>query len=336
LRTGPPAGKLRHACFLDRIAVTDTTRARVYAPATVGNVLCGFDVFGLALERPGDVVEARRCSEPGVAIAAIHGDGGRLPTDPDQNVAGVAARAVIEAAGLQGVGVELEVWKGLPLSGGMGGSAASSVAAVVATNTLLDAGLSKEVQLLCTLEGEHRATGASHPDNSAPSLHGGIVMVRPEQPGVAIPLPVPVGLAVALVHPPLELGTGAMRRALPEQVPLDRAVTQWANCAALVVGLYEEDWELLGRALVDEIAAPHRNKHVPGFDEVRSAALEAGAVGAGLSGSGPSMFALCRNITEAAAAADAMTLAFTDVGLAGADRFVSLVGSGARVVEDVP
>ncbi len=316
--------------------MTDTPRARAYAPATVGNVLCGFDVFGLALERPGDVVEARRCPEPGVAIKAIHGDGGRLPVDPEQNAVGVAATAVIEAAGLQGVGVELEVWKGLPLSGGMGGSAASSVAAVVATNALLGAGLSMEDQLLCTLEGERRVAGSTHSDNSAPSLHGGIVMVRPERPGVAIPLPVPEGLAVALVHPPLELGTGAMREALPEAVPLDRAVAQWANCAALVVGLYEEDWDLIGRALVDEIAAPYRSPHVKGFDAVRSAAIEAGAVGAGLSGSGPSMFALCRNISDAAAAADAMKLAFADVGLEGVDRFVSLVGSGARVVEDLP
>ena len=311
-------------------------RARAYAPATVGNVLCGFDVFGLALERPGDVVEARRGSEPGVVITAIHGDGGRLPTEWNRNVVGVAANAVIEAAGLQDVGIELEVWKGLPLSGGMGGSAASSVAAVVATNALLCAGLSMEDQLLCTLQGERSAAGTKHSDNSAPSLHGGIVMVRPEQPGVAIPLPVPEGLAVALVHPPLELGTGDMRQALPKEVPLERAVAQWANCAALVVGLYEEDWDLLGKALIDEIAEPHRRGYVPGFDAVRSAALEVGAIGAGLSGSGPSMFALCRSIGDAAAAAGAMTRAFANVGLEDADRFVSLVGSGARIIEDLP
>ncbi len=161
-------------------------------------------------------------------------------------------------------------------------------------------------------------------------------MVRPERPGVAIPLPVPEGLAVALVHPPLELGTGDMRQALPEDVPLDRAVAQWANCAALVVGLYEEDWDLLGRALVDEIAAPYRSPHVPGFNEVRSAALEAGAVGVGLSGSGPSMFALCRTTDDAAAAADAMVQAFSTAGLDGADRFVSPVGRGARLIEDLP
>lgn len=316
--------------------MTDATRARAYAPATVGNVICGFDVFGLALERPGDVVEARTRSTPGATIAAIHGDGGRLPIDPDQNVVGVAARAVIEAAGAEGVGVDLEIWKGLPLSGGMGGSAASSVAAVVATNALLDAGLSKEEQLLCALEGERRAAGTTHSDNIAPSLHGGIVLVRPEEPGVAISLPVPIGLAVALVHPPLELGTGDMRSAVPADVPLERAVAQWANCAALVVGLYERDWDLLGKALVDDVVTPHRSPHVPGFDAVRTAALEAGAVGAGLSGSGPSMFAVCRNISEAAAAADAMTRAFAAVGLPGADRFVSLVGSGARIVEDTP
>jgi homoserine kinase len=243
---------------------------------------------------------------------------------------------VVEAAGLPEVGIELEIWKGLPLSGGMGGSAASSVASVVATNALLEVGLSMEEQLLCALEGERRAAGTTHSDNIAPSLHGGIVMVRPEQPGIAISLPVPGGLAVALVHPPLELGTGDMRSAIPANVPLERAVSQWANCAALVVGLYEQDWDLVGKALVDEVAAPYRTPHVPGFDDVRTAALEAGAVGAGLSGSGPSMFALCRNISEAAAAADAMTGAFDAVGLQGADRFVSLVGSGARLVEDAP
>jgi homoserine kinase len=316
--------------------MTNATRARAYAPATVGNVLCGFDVFGLALERPGDVVEARRHSTPGVVITAIHSDGGRLPTDPNSNVAGVAAGAVIEAAGLQNVGIALEIWKGLPLSGGMGGSAASSVASVVATNALLDGGLTMEEQILCALAGERRAAGTTHSDNIAPSLHGGIVMVRPEQPGVAISLPVPCGLAVALVHPPLELGTGDMRSAVPADVPLERAVSQWANCAALVVGLYEQDWDLIGKALVDEVAAPYRTPHVPGFDDVRAAAIEAGALGAGLSGSGPSMFALCRNISEASAAAAAMTGAFDAVGLRSADRFVSLVGSGARVIEDAP
>ncbi len=316
--------------------MSGTDRARAYAPATVGNVLCGFDVFGLALERPGDVVEARRRSEPGVTIAAIHGDGGRLPIDPKRNVAGAAAGAVIEWAGLDGGGVELELWKGLPLAAGMGGSGASSVAAVVATNALLGAELSMEDQLLCAIEGERQGAGAMHPDNAAPSLHGGLVMVRPEQPGVAITLPLPEGLAVSLVHPPIELETEALRAALPGEVPLESAVAQWANCAALVAGLYEEDWELVGRALVDEIAAPYRSPYVPGYDAVRSAALEAGAVGAGLSGSGPSMFALCRNIGGAAAAADAMTRAFASAGLDGSDRYVSGVGGGARLVEDRP
>ena len=311
-------------------------RARAYAPATVGNVLCGFDVFGLALERPGDVVEARRRPGAGVAIRAIHGDGGRLPANPDRNVAGAAAQAVARAAGLEGAGVELELWKGLPLAAGMGGSAASAVAAVVATNALLGAELSKEDQLLCAIEGERRGAGAMHPDNAAPSLHGGLVLVRPEQPGVAIALPVPEGLAVALIRPPLELETRAMRAALPSEVPLSSAVAQWANCAALVAGLYEEDWELVGRALTDEIAAPHRSPFVPAYDAVRTAAHKAGALGAGLSGSGPSMFALCRSIGDAEAAAEAMAGAFATAGLDGSSRYVSGVGSGARIIEELP
>ena len=207
---------------------------------------------------------------------------------------------------------------------------------MVATNALLGAGLSKEGPAALHAGGERRAAGVTHSDNSAPSLHGGIVMVRPERPGVAIPLPVPDGLSVALVHPPLELETEAMRQALPKEVPLERAVAQWANCAALVVGLYEEDWELVGRALVDEIAAPHRTPHVPGFSEVCFRGPGGGRGRCGLSGSGPSIFALCRSIGDATAAADAMTHAFSHVGLDGADRYVSLVGSGARVVEDLP
>lgn len=313
--------------------MSQANTARAFAPATVGNVICGFDVFGLALEAPGDEVEARRRPQPGVAITSIHGDGGRLPTDAGRNVVGVAARAVLEEAGLEDVGVELEVWKGLPLSGGMGGSAASAVAAAVATDALLGTGLSKPALLRCALEGERKAAGAAHPDNAAPALHGGIVLVRPGAPDEAVALPVPAGLTVALVHPKLELETGAMRQALSADIPLDTAVAQWADCAAFVVALYEEDWDLFARALVDRAAEPTRSPHVPGFSAVRKAALDAGALGAGLSGSGPSMFALCRSKADAEAAAEGMVEAFGAAGLEGSDRHVTPVGvEGARIV----
>ncbi|MCH7855666.1 MAG: homoserine kinase [Gemmatimonadetes bacterium] len=314
--------------------MANTETARAFAPATVGNIICGFDIFGLALGEPGDEVEARLRNEPGVVISAVHGDGGRLPTEAARNVAGVATTAVLTECGMEDVGVEIEVWKGLPISGGMGGSAASAVAAVVAADALLQTGLSPEALLRCASEGERGPKGDTHPDNIAPALHGGIVMVRPEEPGIVIPLPVPTGLSVALIHPDLELETSEMRGILPDVLPLKEAVRQWADCSAFVVGLYEEDWDLIKRALVDRVAEPHRSRFIPGFDAVRSAGLEAGALGAGLSGSGPSMFALCRTMAEAQSAATAMADAFAQVGVEGADTHVSEVGdTGAHVIE---
>ncbi len=308
--------------------------ARAFAPATVGNIICGFDIFGLALGEPGDEVEARLGNEPGVVISAVHGDDGRLPTEAARNVAGLATSAVLAETGMEDVGLEIEVWKGLPISGGMGGSAASAVAAVVAADALLQTGLPPEVLLRCAEEGERGPKGDTHPDNIAPALYGGIVMVRPEEPEIVIPLPVPDGLSVALVHPDLELETSQMRSILPDMLALNQAVRQWGDCSALVVGLYEGDWDLIARALVDRVAEPHRSRFIPGFDAVRTAGLEAGALGAGLSGSGPSMFALCRTMAEAQSAAAAMADAFAGVGLEGADTHVSEVGdTGARVLE---
>ena len=314
-------------------AEPSTLCVRAFAPATVGNVICGFDVFGLAMETPGDEVEVRHGSDPGVVITAVHGDDGRIPTEPDRNVASVAAKAVLMESSMGDLGLEIEIWKGLPLAGGMGGSAASSVAAAVATDALLGTGLTKEALLQCALKGEQRATGSAHPDNVAPALHGGLVMVRPDSPAVAIDLPVPKGLTIALIHPHLELETKAMREALSTDVPLNLAVAQWADCAALVVGLYEKDWDLISRALVDRIAQPTRSSFIPGFTEVRAAAIEAGAVGAGLSGSGPSVFGLCRSRKDAEVVANAMTQAFASAGLDRIDSYVSPVDSrGARIV----
>jgi len=314
--------------------MSNTATARAFAPATVGNIICGFDVFGLALGEPGDEVEAKLRDEPGVVISAVHGGGGHLPTETAQNVAGLATLAVLSEGGMDNVGIEIEIWKGLPISGGMGGSAASAVAAVVAADALLQTGLSSEALLRCASEGERGPKGDTHPDNIAPALHGGIVMVRPDQPGIVIPLPIPDGLSVALVHPDLELETSAMRGILPDMVPLSQAVGQWADCSAFVVGLYEEDWDLIARSLVDRVAEPHRSLFIPGFEAVRAAGVEAGALGAGLSGSGPSMFALCRTLNEAQSVASAMADAFAGVGFAGTDTHVSKVANtGAHLIK---
>ncbi|GMR13353.1 MAG: homoserine kinase [Gemmatimonadota bacterium] len=307
---------------------------RAFAPATVGNVICGFDVLGLALRAPGDEVIVRRSGDAGVTITSIHGDGGRLPLDAGENVAGVAASAVIAVSGGP-QGIELELWKGLPIASGMGGSAASAVAAAVATDALLGSRLDRPALLACALEGERVAAGAGHADNAAPCLYGGIALCRHGDPVDVVALPVPAGLSVALVRPPHEILTEQGRSVLPERLPLGAVVAQMADVSAFVSALHSGDMDLLGRALSDRIAEPVRRSLVPGFDSVRAAALAAGALGAGISGAGPSMFALCRSLADTRSVADAMAEAFAGAGVEGADRHVSEVAmEGARILSD--
>lgn len=313
-------------------------QVRAFAPASVGNVACGFDVLGLALERPGDVVVARFREEPGVGIVRITGDGGRLPMDASRNAAGVAALGVLRVLGRSegSPGLELELHKGLPLSSGLGGSAASAVAGAVAADGLLKGGLPRAVLLACAGEGESGGAGASHLDNVAPSLHGGICLVLPGNGGGqgarVVELPVPEGLSVAVVHPHIEVRTADARRILGDTVPLSAAVIQWGNTAGFVAALYRGDLDLLSRTVVDVVAEPRRAPLVPGFAAVQAAARRAGALGGSLSGSGPSVFALCPDLDTARAAGAAMSGAFRDAGV-GSDVHVSPVDRrGARLL----
>jgi homoserine kinase len=297
-------------------------------------VACGFDVLGLAILGAGDEVTARASEEPGVRIAAISGDGDRLPREPRRNTAGAAAEAVLQLVRAP-FGVELEISKGLPLAAGMGGSAASAVAAAVAVDGLLGSRLAPEALLQCALSGEAVASGAAHPDNAAPSLLGGLVLVPSWDPIRMIPLEVPEELFSVHVHPHMEVETAAARRVLGSTVSLPDAVAQWGNTAALVAGLFRGDWEIIGRAVEDRIAEPLRAPAVPGFAAVKGAALDAGALGASLSGSGPSLFALCRGRERAEAVGEAMVRAFQVSGGLEADLLVSPGGApGARVLEE--
>jgi homoserine kinase len=205
----------------------------------------------------------------------------------------------------------------------MGGSAASAVAAAVAVDALLGGGLPQESLLACALEGEAVAAGAGHPDNAAPSLLGGLVLVPSWEPLKTIELHVPEELTVAHVHPHLEVGTEGARRVLGDQVSLPDAVAQWGNTAALVAGLFREDWDLISKAVVDRVAEPLRARFVPGFSEVKTAALETGALAASLSGSGPSIFALCRGRERAQAVGEAMVEAFQRAAALASDLIVS-------------
>ncbi len=311
------------------------TSVRVFAPGTVSNVGCGFDVFGFAIDGPGDLVEARLTERSGVRLAAIDGDDGVLPRDAERNTAGIAAAQVLERAGFT-AGIELRLEKRMPLSSGLGSSAASAVAAAVAVDVLLRARLPKEELLLCALEAERVACGAAHGDNAAPSLYGGFVLVRARERVRVDALPVPVELTCAILRPHLSVDTGAARRLLGDQVPLARAVLQWGNTAALVAALFRQDWDLLASAIEDVVAEPLRRALVPGFGEVKSAALAAGALGCSLSGSGPAIFALCQGEIAARRAIDAMAESFAAATGIGADRIVSRVGAtGARVLDPV-
>ena len=302
----------------------------VFAPATVANVASGFDVLGFALERPGDAVTVRRTEGRGVVVASISGDDGRLPKDPAKNTAAVAARAFLEAAGSP-FGVEIAVEKRMPLASGLGSSAASAVAAVHAVNLLAGEALAQRELLPFTLLAEKAACGSAHADNAAPSLLGGFVLIRSYEPLDVVRLPVPKGLACAVVHPHTEVKTEDARRILKKELRLADAIRQWGNLAALVASLYEGDLALLGRSLQDVVAEPIRSLLIPGFAGVKRAALAAGALGCSISGSGPSVFALCSAPEVAERAGAGMVEAFRAAGLAS-DLFLSAVNSTGPTV----
>jgi homoserine kinase len=230
-------------------------------------------------------------------------------------------------------GVSLTIQKGLPLASGIGSSGASAVAAVVAVNELLGRPASMELLLACAMAGEQAGCGAMHPDNVAPSLYGGFILARSANPPDIVRLPVPAGLACAVLHPHVEVHTGTARALLGEDVKLRDAVRQWGNVGALVASLFTDDHALLSRSLEDVIAEPKRAPLVPGFYAVKAAALAAGALGCSISGSGPSVFALASSLEVATQAGEAMQRAFNNESAVGADLWVSTVGrQGARVI----
>jgi len=306
-----------------------------FAPATVSNVACGFDVLGFAVAEVGDRVTATVTSRPGVTIARIEGAGSNVTLDARANTAGVAAATLLEGSGIQDRGLELVIEKGVAPGSGLGSSAASAVAAAVAASAVLGLDLPLARLLTFALEGERIASGGVlHGDNVTPCLYGGFVAVRSLDPLDIVSIPVPDGLCCALVRPHIEIKTSESRALLGNAISLSAAVVQWANVAGLVAGLFSSDWGLISRSLVDVVAEPVRGHQVPAFREMKQAALDAGALGCSLSGSGPTVFALCRGAAVAERVAAAMQSALSSVaGIAG-DRYVSAVGGrGARLVE---
>jgi homoserine kinase len=304
---------------------------RASAPATVANVSCGFDIFGFAVASPADEVVVTLTDKPGVVIREIVGDDGRLPLDASRNTSGVAVIEFLKAI-KSDQGAEITLYKHLALGSGMGSSAASSVAALVAINHLHGEPLSRKELLPFAMESERIACGSAHADNVAPSLLGGFVLIRGYDPLDVTSIPTPAGLFCTLVHPHLELKTEDSRRVLKATIPIKDAITQWGNIAGLVVGLMKPDFGLIGRSLKDVVAEPIRSVLIPGFDRIKEEAVKAGALGCGISGSGPTIFALSTDAATAQRVGEAMQAQFTDLKLKS-DVFVSEINNaGAKIL----
>ena len=285
-------------------------RIKVFAPATVANVSCGFDVLGFAVAAPGDELELSTKASSGIEITSITGDGGKLPTDPDQNTASVSIQRYLEAIGQEGKGFRLVLHKKMPLGSGMGSSAASAVAGVFAANELLGQPLATKELLPFAMEGERLACGDAHADNVAPSLLGGLVLIRSYKPLDVVKIPTGLSLYCTLLQPGIQVRTEDARAMLRRDLPMKKAVQQWGNLAGLVAGFMMDDPSLISRSMHDVVAEPIRSILIPGFAEAKQAALEAGALGGSISGSGPALFALSTEESTAQQAGEAMKEAF--------------------------
>jgi homoserine kinase len=305
---------------------------RAFAPATVANVSCGFDVFGFAVEQPGDEVSLTLNRSQKVTISRIEGDGGRLPLDAAANTAGVAVIALLNSLE-RNDGIEISLKKNLPLGSGMGSSAASAVAALVGANRLLGEPFSKRELLPFAMEAERVACGSAHADNVAPSLIGGFVLIRGYEPLDVVSIPTPENLFCTLIHPQLELKTQDSRQVLRSSISMKDAITQWGNIAGLVAGLMKPDFGLIGRSLKDVVAEPVRSLLIPGFDLIKEKAVEAGALGCGISGSGPTIFALSTELELAKRVGKVVQKEFLNLKLQS-EIFVSKINTKGAVVID--
>jgi len=304
--------------------------ATAFAPASVGNVAVGFDVLGHSVQTTGDRVTAKRIAEPTVRIASITGVVRDLPLEAEKNTAGMAVLSIVRDQKLS-FGFELAIEKGIPLGSGLGGSAASAVAAVVAANALLAQPLDKLGLLKAAMHGEKVASGSVHVDNIAPSLYGGLVLtVGVDNPNVK-QIPVPPSVRAVLVHPHMMLSTREARRILKDTVTLSDMIWQTANISGFLTGCFTGDLHLIRESLEDVIIEPQRRVLIPGFDAVKKAAMDNGALGCSISGAGPTVFAWCEE-PHANAIRDRMVAAFKAAGL-DSDAWVStLEQNGARVV----
>ena len=285
---------------------------RVFCPGTIANVSCGFDVLGLSLAGVGEYMTVTQTTTKGITISEITGQD--LPLETAKNVAGVAGLALLEALGSE-AGFDIKIEKKIKAGSGIGSSAASSAGAVWAINHLLGNPYTTIELIPFAMEGERLASGVAHADNVAPALLGGFTLVRSTDPLDVVSLPSPRELYATVIHPQIEIKTADSRRILKSSLSLKDAITQWGNVGGLVAGLYREDYELIGRSLQDVVIEPVRSILIPGFDEIKAAALNAGALGCGISGSGPSVFALSKGADKAHEVAQQLKVVYTPMGI---------------------
>lgn len=286
--------------------------------------------MGFALEQPGDEVIVRFSNTPGLRITLISGANGKLPYDPTKNTAGFAALKLLEHLGETGRGIEMELHKKMPIGSGLGSSAASAVAGVMAINELLKRPLEKKELLPFALQGEYLASGGWHADNVAPSLFGGLLLIRENTPIDFHRLPVPPGLFATVIYPHVEVLTKDARSILSDTVPLKKFIQQSANLGAFIIGMYRTDIALIGRSLQDIVIEPQRAALIPHFYAVKEAALQAGALGCSISGAGPSVFALSANSLIAEAVGETMSKVYADAKI-GFDLYLSPINQEGAI-----
>ncbi|WP_298419637.1 homoserine kinase [uncultured Kordia sp.] len=302
---------------------------KIFAPATIANVSCGFDVLGLCLDTVGDEMIIRKIAEKGIKITKLVGQD--LPMETDKNVAGVAGLTMLEKLDLNH-GFEIEIYKNIKAGSGIGSSAASSAGTVWAMNELLGKPFTAKELVSFAMEGEKLASGTAHADNVAPALLGDFTLIRSYTPLDIIKIPAPSKLYATVIHPQIEVKTSDSRSVLKQNISLKESIIQIGNLGGLISGLYTSDYDLIGRSLHDEIVEPLRSILIPGFKEVKESAIACGALGAGISGSGPSIFALSKGKEMAEKVAKTMTETYKTLNI-DYDVHVSKINSkGCRII----
>ncbi len=304
-------------------------KIKIFAPATVANVSCAFDVLGFPLQETGDVMTFLKTSETGVKIRMLGNS--NLPTEAERNVAGVVALAMLERKS-SGFGVEIEIDKRIKPGSGIGSSAASAAGAAFGMNLILGEVFNQNELIEFAMLGEKLASGVAHADNVAPCITGGFALVRSYEPLDVIRIESPDELYVTILHPQIEVKTSDSRRVLKKELPLKTAVKQWGNIASLISALHTSDYELLGRSLEDIIIEPIRSVFIPLFYEVKQAAKDAGTLGSGISGSGPSIFALSKGLETATKAAEAMKKVYAQTDIEFDIHVSKIAATGCRLL----